>query len=967
MVGASGASAWELALLGPVELLGPGGPVPLGGPRRATLLAVLGARFGEVVSVETLIDELWGDDPPKTARPSLQAHISRLRGLLDACPDLEIVTEPGGYRLRGDADTVDLVRLGTAVTAASELLDTDPEAALTATDGALELWRGAPMAGTRPGSQLGAAIAQVRERRAQLLETRTAALIELGRFGEAAAELAGQVVDHPLREQLWSQLMLAQYHLGRQADALATYRAARQQLARLVGVEPGHRLQRLHADILHQRIPAAAGGDSQRATSEDQVAGNLPEPSNSFHDRTEELAAIADRVAEHRLVTLTGVGGGGKTRLALEFGRRHGSEFRDGVWLVDLLAVHDDDVASALMRTLGSSQTATGAVERDLLSSVAGRELLLLLDNCEHLIEPVARLLPGLLAAAPALTVLATSRQPLGIAGEAVLRVRPLSVPDADAGFEAVSASPAVRLLTDRAAALRPDLRFEERTATHLAEITRRLDGLPLALELAAARLRAMSPREVAERLGDRFRLLTDPRATSPDGRRRTLLATVEWSHEMLSHLEQRVLRRLSVFEGGFDLAAAAAVAGGDDIKDADVVDVLTGLVDGSLVSVTTLPDGTSRYALLETLRSFAADRLQEAGGTADAVAAHAQHYLALARRVLPEIEGEGQASAVRVLHREHDNLRAALDRAVDRGDVELAVALLTSLWSFWFRFGYAGEGIRWIRQIRSAAGSLPEELQAEFLAAAGNLAWLQGDNPTAWEASTRAHEIAAHHGNDRVQALSRMIMGMCRYRDGETAVALEWLAEANGHARAAEDAWLTGTTTVLAGFVRRDAGDTDAAAETFEAALGIFEVAGDAWGVSLSNHGLGTLRVAAGALDDAADLLGRALVPVVELGELQGVGCNLAAIGCLCVEADAPEEGAVLLAAADALFDRLGAGRNTLVGVAVGRVRGRLEQELDDAHLRALEQRGRELTMDGAVDVALEAVDQRRRASTVV
>ncbi|MGW3207895.1 BTAD domain-containing putative transcriptional regulator [Streptomyces sp. NPDC001135] len=658
-------------LLGPTQVLRPDGTaVPVGGARLRALLGVLALRTGRTVPVGVLVDEVWGAEPPADAAGALQALVGRLRRTLGADA---VASADGGYRLTAAPDDVDLTRFerltGDGLAA---LADGDPAKAAAVLDDALALWRG-PALADLPDHTAEAARWETRRRDA--LRARHTAALALGHAEQSLPGLTALCDDHPLDEPLQALRLRALRDTGRPAQALAAYEDVRRLLADRLGSDPGPELRALHAELLLTQAPPEP---------ERRALGNLPARLTSFVGREADIEAIGADLAAARLVTLLGPGGAGKTRLSQEAAEAVRHTVRDGVWLAELAPVDDPDaVPQAVLTAIGARETVlhgAGAegiravadryddpLER-LVEHCARRRMLIVLDNCEHVVEAAAHLTERLLARCPGLTVLATSREPLGVPGELVRPVEPLPEPVA------------LRLLADRGAAARPGFRTEDDPGAS-AEICRRLDGLPLAIELAAARLRMLTPRQIADRLDDRFRLLTSgSRTVLP--RQQTLRAVVDWSWELLDADERDVLARLSVFAGGCDLAAAEAVCG------PVALDALGSLVDKSLVVAAPLPgaaaDGGMRYRLLETVAEYAGERLDETGRRADAERAHLTYYRELARTTDALLRGREQRTAVDRFQLEYENLRTALRHAVAAGDEQEALCLVLSLVGFW-------------------------------------------------------------------------------------------------------------------------------------------------------------------------------------------------------------------------------------------------------------------------------------------
>src|SRR6516164_7032495 len=524
------------------------------GARLRALLIALALEPGRVVPKATLIDWIWGEHPPFDAANALQRLVSRLR---KALPDGLVEGQTGGYRLTVEPEAVDAVRFESLVRQAR---DTEDPQRVRLLREALALWRGSAMQDVdlQEIAAFDAAVTRLEGLRLTAIEDRFEAEVGLGHDVGLLAELTDAVAAHPLRERLVAALMRAQVAAGRDSEALLTYERAREALADALGVDPSPELSALHVALLRGELGRR---DENRKT-------NLRAELTSFVGRDDDVAAVRELITEHRLTTLVGPGGSGKTRLATEPARTVLGDLPDGVWLVELAAIGavkgegevGGDVAQAALAGLGLREAPLGAAPSadaadGLIAAIREREALLILDNCEHVIESAAKFADRVLRECRRLRILATSREPLGITGEALWLVEPLSLPDRDASPGEIASSPAVRLLRDRAGAVRKDFRVDKHTLSTMVRICRALDGMPLAIELAAARLRTMSIEQLANRLDDRFRLLTSGSRTALP-RHRTLRAVVDWSWELLTDAERTVLPRLSVFSGGASLEA---------------------------------------------------------------------------------------------------------------------------------------------------------------------------------------------------------------------------------------------------------------------------------------------------------------------------------------------------------------------------------------------------------------------------
>jgi predicted ATPase len=607
-------------------------------------------------------------------------------------------------------------------------------------------------------------------------------------------ELEGLAAEYPVRERLWRLLVLALYRAERQADALAAYRRARDLLVAELGLEPGEELRRLEQAVLRQQVPAAPPA----------ARHNLPAPLTSFLGRDQDLARVEQLLGQARLVTLTGTGGTGKTRLAVEAGARLVGRFRDGVWLAELAGVADPGlVAAQVMGALGVRQAGDVPVLEALIYRLRSAELLLVLDNCEHLLDACAQLTAGLLHAAPGLRVLVTSRESLGIPGEVVYPVRPLDLPPEHYDADAAVHAPAVQLFLDRGSAARGGTGGGVAPLSVAERICRALDGLPLAIELAAARLGTLSAAEIEVHLADRFRFLAYARP-SGDPRHRALRAAMDWSYDLLDAQERRVLGELSVFAGTFALAQAAEVCNDRDQRDAlEMIDRLAGK---SLVAAEPAEDGT-RYRLLDTVRYYAADRLAEADGTDVARHRHAAAFLGLA-------EGERRPE---VLARDQDNFRAALEWSLARGD-QSGPWLAHALGEFWIGRGLLAEGRNWLERALDQHPA-DQQLRADLLRLLGSLLFEAGELQRAQAVLSEASQIAARA--PAVQARIRVLLADIRNLQGlEIAEALAECEAAAAVLQAEGDLDGLAEALTVAGRLRFWLGDAPAGGAVLERAI---------------------------------------------------------------------------------------------------------------------------------------------------
>ncbi|MBE1537363.1 ATP-binding protein [Actinomadura algeriensis] len=838
--------------------LGGGEAVPVGGPLVRALLAMLALEAGRTVPAARLIDGLYGEDPPRGAGNALQSQVSRLRRGLGGAALVE--GGPVGYRLAVDPEAVDVHRFGRLAregrAAAGRGEHTRAAGLLRA---ALGLWRGPALAGVDAPFAAARAVRLEEERAAAVEEYGAAALASGTEPGGALAELRALVDERPLRERARALLVRALHAAGRRAEALAVFEEGRRLLADELGADPSPELAAAHLAVL--RGEPSAGPSAGPSAPPAGPASVVPPPAQltSFVGREDAVRHVGTMLAAGRLVTLLGPGGAGKTRLAVEAAAREDGE----VCFVDLAPVGRPDVERALLAALGLRENAMrqvpgerpGDAAQRLVAALAGRAMLLVLDNCEHVVAQAAGLARRLLSACPRLRVLATSREVLAVTGEAVWPLPPLALPPAGTPPEELAEYPAVRLFADRARAVRPGFAVDGTNAAAVLRICAAMDGLPLAIELAAARLRSLPVGEVAARLDDRFRLLTrGDRTAAP--RHRTLRAVVEWSWSLLGPAERTLARRLTVFAGGFTAAAAAAVCGPGDADEA-----LAELVDKSLVQLESHGDG-GRYRMLDTIRAFCAERLAAAGEAERLRRAHADWSLDLALRADRHLRTADQLEWLDRLAADHANLHAALRRCVESGDTVRALRLIAALSWYWWLRGRV-EGAPPATALLGRIGTDPPPgLEEEYVLCVCNVVSAGGTGAEAAAWMDRAEEVLA--GVRRLLAfpattvLWAMTAGPGRTRE-------EIFREQIG-----DDPWTRALLDMSEGFLNQFSGDRARAEERCAAALAAFRAVGDRWGMANSIDPFAQLADWRGDRATALELLGEALELTGELGALE-------------------------------------------------------------------------------------------------
>jgi predicted ATPase/DNA-binding SARP family transcriptional activator len=854
----------RVAILGALEVHDDGGaPVALAGARLRGLVARLALAGGQPVSTGALAEAVWDCAPPADVANALQTLVSRARRALGGAATVE--QSAAGYRLAVAPADVDALRF--------ERLVAEGDVA-----GALALWRGPALADAGDFAEPFAR--RLEELRLEATVTFLTRELDGGRGAARAGELEALVAGHPLHEQLTGLLMRALAATGRQADALAAYEALRTRLADELGIDPGPQLRAVHLAVLRGEI-APAPAPAARART------NLRAQLTSFVGRQDEVARVRKSLDSYRLVTLVGPGGAGKTRLATEVaagvrnapaddardGTRPDDLWSDGIWMIELASVTDAvDVPQAVLGSIGlreSRQLPDGTqriASRDartrLLEGLTDARALLVLDNCEHLVDACAHLADALLAHSPGLRIVATSREPLGITGESLFVVPPLHE------------DPAVRLFADRAAAVSSDFRLDGGTRPLVTDIVNRLDGLPLAIELAAARLRTLSLAEISRRLHDRFRLLTGGSRTALP-RHRTLRAVVEWSWELLTPAERLLAERFSVFPAGAAPASAAAVCTGGELAPREAEELLSSLVDKSLLQP--LADGT-RLRMLETIREYGMEKLAGRGEVGELRQRHAVHYTALMREAAPRLLTRDQMRWLTPLRADRDNTLAALRYWCDAENAENALGLAVALGVMALLLGDDTDIAEWVGEALAVSGEADAGLRtiAEALHVVTSVMDPNAENTGAgaYPGLTERLDVIDIEKYP-VAGILRPVHAMFVKEDGRMRGYLD-------QARVAGDEWLSATAWLLTAGMAENDGDFDEMRVSAAEALGRFRVLGERWGLSTALRSIGNVWVLDGDLDGAVAAFTEASHLLAELGhreDLSQVQLRLAEI----------------------------------------------------------------------------------------
>jgi predicted ATPase/DNA-binding SARP family transcriptional activator len=913
----------HLRLLGPFEMVLDTGPVRLAGRGERALVAVLALSRGRVNADTTLIELLWSDgDLPVDPVNALQSRVSKVRRSLAAAGAENLLTRQGaGYRLEVDPARVDVHCFASLIDRARRAGAADE--AIHLYDEALETWRAEPFVDFAGEPWAVVETPRLVELRLSAIAERAERMLTLGRYEELAADLEPVVAGAPTRERLVGQLMTALFNAGRQADALEVYARTRQVLADELGLDPSRELRGLMEQILrqdtaitpaeavHRTVPLAdpAGG----------APGNLPLRLTSFVGREDHLDRVQDALRGSRLVTLAGPGGAGKTSLGVEVARRVGSGFADGAWLVRLAPVTEPEMlAHAVADGLGLSIEGGTVAHRPrdvLVSQLARQNMLIVLDNCEHVIEPVAGLVQAILERCPRVCILATSREALAVPGEVQLPVGPLPVPPRETPAVRVPEFPAARLFLDRAAAVRPDLTADGPVLDAVAVICRRLDGIPLALELAAARLAGLHPVELADRVRDRFTVLSSGNRTA-EARQRTLRSAVDWSHDLLTPQERVLFRRLAVFRGGWTLAAAETVVTGTELPAEWVLELLERLVRQSLV-VADQSDGHTRYRMLETLRQYATGKLAGAGETTAMDSAHAAYFLSVAEQAETGLRGPAQARWLTMLRAEHANLRAAMTWMVATdGQVDQAQRMAGSLGLYW-HLGRHLEGREVLRRVLALPGGSPRSraraMQAVSLVERPRACIV---HPSAQCAAAARESLHAFElvGDRRRAAFSELLLAVEGISGGDHPDADAALEHADNEFAALGDDW----GRAVAAFVRMEKltyhADLTSVRAAAADATARFRALGDGWGLSAVLYHFGWALTRFGAPADAVPVLQEAIDVASGAGVYNTAQWATADLGLALLRLGRVDEAAACFTRAGTARDEVGDDAGTIL-----------------------------------------------------
>ncbi|MGH4002404.1 MAG: BTAD domain-containing putative transcriptional regulator [Pseudonocardiaceae bacterium] len=911
--------AVEFRLLGDIEARIDDRVVDIGHARQRCVLVALLIEANRPVSADQLVEHVWADRLPHRPHSALSAYVSRLRQVLAATDEVRITRQSGGYVLTIDPMAVDLHRFLYLIRQA-RTADRSQDAAVLFAQ-ALELWRGQAFATLdTPWINTVRDALEVERLAAELdhndLELRR------GHHTELLSNLSTRAAAHPLDERLAGQLMLALYRRGRQADALEYYQELRLRLADELGIDPSPPLQQLYQQILIAdqalAIPLTSAATPERV-------GNLPAEVASFVNRRQEIAEVTRLLSAARLVTLTGVGGVGKTRLALRVAADLRPAFTDGVWVIELARVNDPAmVAHTVVDALGVRDQSPRRPLAVLTEYLRERRMLLLLDNAEHLLDVCAALVDELLRAASGVRILVTSRQPLRVAGEHVLAVAPLSVPDssltlsAEAGTqeagtqevgtqEAGAQFAAMTLFADRAATtVSGGFAITQGNQAAVAQLCHRLDGIPLAIELAAARLRSLSPAQLLSRLDDRFQLLTTGHRTALP-RQQTLRATVDWSFDLCSPQEQRLWMRVSVFAGSFGLEAAEDVCSGEGLAAEDVLDVLDGLVDKSVL-IREEHSEVVRYRLLETLRQYGQHKLRAAGEETPPRRRHADWYLRLTEQGEQEWFGPHQMTWFTSLRVEHANLRTAFDFCLTTpGKTQNGLRMAAALCFYWIACGLVREGRHWLDRALTLA-SEPSRARAKALWVNGWIMITQGDLPEGESTLRECQDLARQLGDEIALAHAMHKLGLTTLFGGNMSHGVTLMEDALARFRALGE---LNSIVVMAqaqlAMTSSFEGDVDHLVELCREARTICEAHGERWALSATLYALARVEWRRGQLGQATAYARESLRIKQIFNDIVGIVLLVEQLAWIAATSGEEKRAAVLLGAAHRIWPTVG------------------------------------------------------------
>lgn len=950
-----GDETMEVQLLGPLRIRVHGADVPLRGFKQRSVLGFLLLHAGESIRAERVVEAVWGFDPPAGAGRSLQTYISNLRKLLEpgrerGAPWSVIETTKDGYRL--DATTLDLdaERFDELVATAAGAMGVENHG-----EAAAHLAAALDLCSIEPLGDLGHEhwalpfANHMRERRVEAQALLFDAELALGHHDSIVGDLAAATAEHPYKERFWAQRMLALFRAGRQEEALRAYGELRTTLGEELGIEPSEELRNLEGRILLQDATLNLAGHAK---------GNLPALVSAMVGREDEVEELSEAIRHYRLVTLTGAGGTGKTRLALEVAAACRRRYRDGAWFVDLASAADPEpIATAIVAAIGlpqqTAQPAAEAVEQGL----ADRHLLVVLDNCDHLVDRVGEVVRRLLDHCPALTVMATSRRSLELPGEYVHAVDPLSFPwPAPTSLAELLEYPAPRLFAERSL-----LPVGEDDAAAIASICSSLAGMPLAIELAAARTRVLSLSQIADRLDQQLVLLATAGSTEP--RHRAMRAALDWSYDVLDADEQSLFRMLSVFRGGAGLEAVMAMS--DD--ESRVLDVLDRLVSRSMVLARPAPFGM-RYELLEPVRQYADEKLDQEEERDEAFARHWMWAVDFAGKAELRVRRSDQLVWLERTETEHENLRTALDRAYRSGRIDVCVSIAGSLSWFWFLHSRVDDSERWLPVLVEEGKDVDDRRgYVRLLFGSAQHRWETGRVDEARSLLGRGLEVGERMQSETLVAWAHAYLSMVEGLDGHFDRFEAHADEARRRFMERGDAAGIGFLAwnrVMMDAIRLDQGlpgvtsTPDEMRDALEPVVLALRMTGDR---NLLGHALFAESLVArleGNLGVAAQTLSEGTIALFELGNTYCLGHHFMETAFLLQVMGDVDRAVLVLAAAESLRGRLDAPGPPVEQLRRATLRDGLRAVIALERFEELWQEGSALSIEDAVQVATAGSD---------
>ena len=898
--------------------------------KAAALVKLLALSPGHRLHREQIMDLLWPELGTKAASNNLRQVLYAARRILDpAVGSRYLASREGSLALCPGGDIwVDADVFEVAAQTARRVGEP------SAYEAALDLYAGDLLPEDRYEGWADGRRRELRGAYLSLLFGLASAHEKRGDHGSAVEALLRAVSEDPVREDAHVGLMRLYALSGRKAEALRQYDELQNTVSRELGVEPSASSRALREEIATGRFslpgqPVAVPLEAPYATPRHTV----PIQRTSFVGRESELVDIRGDLAMTRLLTLTGAGGTGKTRLALELAGDLAGAYQDGAWLVELAPLSEPDlVIQRVARSLGVREQPGLQLENTLLGVLREKELLIVLDNCEHLIDAAARLADALVDACPRVRILATSREPLRVPGETIRLLSPLSVPDSSEDAAGIARHGAVRLFVERVRLRLPAFEITPQNRQAIVDLCRKLDGIPLALELAAARAGTLAMEQVAQRLEDSLTFLnTGPRTVAP--RQRSLRASLEWSHGLLGEPERKLFARLSVFAGGFTLEAAEAVCPGDGIREEGVLGLLSNLVDKSLVVAETTAAGGVRYRMLEPVRQYASVKLDDSTEAEAVRYRHAAFFLELAERAVPELKGPGQVEWLQRLEGDNDNLRVAMAWLLERGEVETVVRMAWALWIFWLIHAHMDEGRRWIEAALAKGENLTGQQRAQALWVQASTYYGKGTpeqiERMCEEAATLFRQAGDKYGLGHVVAGS----ASAAMQQGDARRATSLFKESLELARDVGDKWAQSSVLGHVGSMYLAQGNYEEAMRYFEEGLALSNEIGNKLSVSLTLYNMALAAQGQGDYERARELYAEGLRSSSTTDDKANTAYCLEGLAQVAAEYEETERAARLFGAAEAALDAAGgavyvyAQSRSLHEQAVAGVRSRLHE----------------------------------------